>query len=286
MNAKIRALEILQNMGCDLRVLQMEGAKDPDEYVLKYGNARFNNLVEKALSIIEFKVKILKQKLDLNNINDKIKFLNQTAKILSETDNAIEREIYVERIAQEYGITKEAIYAEINKLSMKENNQISDKILNRNKATIINRQKESMKKISEAVLKKENTIISILLNGDINIFQIIRQNIKVEDFKDEINQHIAKKIYAEYEKENNNFNQIIDEMEIEEQSRITEIMAEDYEIDDIEKAIDDIIQSYEKEKINERKFEILELLESSEGEHKKELEKELSDIIVRLAKIK
>ena len=66
------------------------------------------------------------------------------------------------------------------------------------------------------------------------------------------------------------------------------IMAEDYGIDDIEKAIDDIIQSYEKDKLNERKIEILELLEnkSTEDSQKKELEKELSDIIIRLAKIR
>ena len=57
--AKVRAMEILQNMGCDIRVLQMEGAKDPDEFVIKYGNARFQNLVDKAISVIEFKVKIL-----------------------------------------------------------------------------------------------------------------------------------------------------------------------------------------------------------------------------------
>ena len=42
----------------------MEGAKDPDEYVIKYGNARFQNLVDKAISVIEFKVKILRQSLN------------------------------------------------------------------------------------------------------------------------------------------------------------------------------------------------------------------------------
>ena len=73
----------------------------------------------------------------------------------------------------------------------------------------------------------------------------------------------------------------------EEQSHITEIMADDYEIEDIEKAIDDIMQSYEKDKLNNRKFEILELLEQDiEQENKKRLEKELSEIIIRLAKIK
>ena len=64
-------------------------------------------------------------------------------------------------------------------------------------------------------------------------------------------------------------------------------MAEDYEITDVEKAIDDIIQAYEKEKLNSRKFEILDLLDNDiDAIKKKELEKELSDIIIRLAKIK
>lgn len=73
----------------------------------------------------------------------------------------------------------------------------------------------------------------------------------------------------------------------EEQNHITEIMADDYEIENLEKAIDDIMQSYEKDKLNDRKFEILELLEQNiETEQKKGLEKELSEIIIRLAKIK
>ena len=55
----------------------MEGAKDPDEYIIKYGNARFQALIDKALSVIEFKVKLLKQDLDLDSTNDKIKFLNE-----------------------------------------------------------------------------------------------------------------------------------------------------------------------------------------------------------------
>ena len=65
------------------------------------------------------------------------------------------------------------------------------------------------------------------------------------------------------------------------------IMAEDYEIENLEKAIDDIMQSYEKDKLDKRKFEILELLEKTNDiNEKKELESELSNIIIRLAKIK
>ena len=117
--ATLRGLEILQNMGCDVRVLQIYGAKDPDEFVIKYGPERFNKCVDAAISLVEFKVKILKQNLNIDNINDKIKFLNETAQILSKVDNNIEKEIYIDKISEEYNISKEAIYGEVNKLKYK-----------------------------------------------------------------------------------------------------------------------------------------------------------------------
>lgn len=282
--AKLRAIDILQNMGCDLRVIQLEGAKDPDEYILKYGNMRFQNVIDKAFSVVEFKVKILKKKLDLDNTNDKIKFLNEIAKLISKVDNTMEREVYIEKIAKEYDISKEAIYAEVNKLTYK--NDKSEKILEKAKP-IITHKKVETKEVSQAIKRRENTIISILLSGDLSIFEIIKQNIKPEDFQDEINHEIAKKLYEEFEKGNSNINGIIDTLEQEQQNQITMIMAEDYEIENLEKAIDDIIQAYKRDKLNNRKLEILELLEqTSNNEEKKELEKELSNIIITLARIK
>ena len=285
LTAKMRALDILQNMGCDIRILQMEGAKDPDEFIIKYGNARFQTLIEKALSVIEFKVKNLKKDLDLNNVNDKIKFLNEIAKLISKIDNTIEKEIYIEKIAKSYDISKEAIYAEVNKLSYSSSK--GEKILEKNKP-IVKHQKIQQEIVPEAINRRENTVLAILLMGDLNIFQVIKQHIKIEDFKVEINKKIIQKLYEEFEKGNSNINGILDDLEEEEQNHITMIMADDYEIKDTEKAIDDIIQSYEKEKINERKFQILEELEKENitPEEKKLLEKELNDIIIKLAKIK
>ena len=284
LKAKLRALDILQDMGCDIRVLQMDGAKDPDEYIIKYGNARFNNLIEKSLSVIEFKVKVLKQQLNLENTNDKIKFLNEIAKLISKVENTMEREVYIEKIAKEYEISKEAIYAEVNKLIYDLNK--NEKILEKTKPTV-KHSKEKIKEVSKATKRKENTVIALLLLGDLNIYNIIRENIKITDFKDEVNKKIVEKLYEEFEKGNSNINSIIDTLEEKEQNHITAIMADDYELDDIEKAIDDIMQSYEKEKLNDRKFEILELLDSEiDKEKKKQLEKELNDIIIKLSKIK
>ena len=285
--AKVRAMEILQNMGCDIRVLQMEGAKDPDEYVIKYGNARFQNLVDKAISVIEFKVKILRQSLNLESTNDKIKFLNEIAKLIAKIDNSMEREVYIEKIAKEYDVSKEAIYAEVNKLTYKESKD--EKVLSKTRPVVRHiEKKETDNDVSEATKRRENTVLAILLSGDKNIYEIIKQNITIQDFKYEIDKKIAEKLYEEFENGNSNINSMIDNLSEEEQNHITMIMAEDYGIDDVEKAIDDIIQSYEKDKLNERKLEILELLEenTTEETQKKELEKELSDIIIRLAKIR
>lgn len=278
-----RSMEILQNMGCDIRILQMEGAKDPDEYIIKFGNARFKNLMDKAISIIEFKIKILKQNLNLENINDKIKFLTEIAKLIAKIDSSIEREVYIEKISRAYNISKESIYAEVNKLTYSLGKD--EKILN-NTQKVVKHQKVE-KKIFEATKKRENTIISLLLTGDIGIYQIIKQTIKVEDYQYELNRKIANKLYEELEKGNSNINGFLDTMTEEEQNHVTMLMTEKFEIDDKEKAIDDILQAYQKEKLDERKNEILEHLNNIQNEKEKEdLEQELKDIIIKLVKIK
>lgn len=285
LKAKIRALSILENMGCDIRVLNIEGAKDPDEYILKYGTARFSNLLEKSLSVIEFNVKLLKKDLDLENTNDKIKFLNEIAKLISKVDNTIEREIYIEKIAKEYDISKESIYAEVNKLTYKR--ATNEKVLEKTKPIITHKQKEEVIEISPEIKRRENTIISILVNSERETFEILKQNITPDEFHDEINRKIVQKLYEGFEKGNSNINGIINQLDQDEQNQITMIMSDDYEIDNLEKAIDDIIKLYEKEKLNKRKFEILENLDKELSlDEKKELEKELSTIIIRLAKIK
>ena len=284
LNAKIRAIDILQNMGCDLRVLQMEGAKDPDEYIIKYGNARFQSLIDKAISVVEFKVKILRNKYDIQNVNDKIKFLNEIAKLISKIDNTMEREIYIEKIALEYDISKEAIYAEVNKLMYTGSN--TAKLLEKTKPVVVHRKTEN-NDVSERIRKRENMILSILLTGDLNLYEIIKQNVNYDEFKDELNKQIAKKLYEEFEKGNSNINGILDNLNEEEQSHITALMADDYEIEDMEKAIDDIMHGYQKDKLNERKMQILSLLEEDiDINQKKELEKELNELIIQIVKMK
>ena len=281
-----RSMEILKNMGCDMRVLHIEGAKDPDEYILKYGEGRFKLAVDNAISLVEFKVGNLRKKFNLDNTGDKIKFLTEISKLLSTVDSTIEREVYIENIAKGYNISKEAIYAEVNKLIY--SNTKSDQLLQEKESRkTISEKRLEENKIDEDTIKRENTIISLLIDSDKETFYKIREKIKPEDFKDETNRKIAQELYTELEKEDSNVNKLIDGFDEQIQNHITMVMATDYEIENTEKAVDDILIKYERAKLNNQKQEILKQLETVEdAEEKKNLGKELSNIIIALAKLK
>ena len=282
-----RSMEILQKMGCDMRVLQIDGAKDPDEFVLKFGEGRFKLAMDNAISLVEFKVKSLSKDINIENASDKIKFLNEIAKILAKVDNTMEREIYIEKIAKGYNISKEAIYAEVNKLiytSSKADNLLQGKVV---KTQIIKRNEKEENSIDEDLKNREDTIIALLLDANTKVFQKIKEKIEPEDFKDETNKKIIIKLYEELEKQDTNLNKLIDEFDEQTQNHITEVMATDYGIENTEKAVEDILSKYERERLESQKKYILKELETEQdGEAKKKLSKELSNIIIALAKIK
>ena len=287
--ATMRGLEILQNLGYDVRILQLDdpNVKDPDEYVLKNGSGRFNLCVDKAISLVEFKVKMLKKSMTTDTTSDKIKFLNEVAKILARVDNNIEKEVYIERISKEYNVSKEAIYAQTNKLQY--SNSIGEKILEKPNLVINTHRKNENSEISEAVIKRENMVIAILLTEGIKLYEKFKQVITADEFKYPVNKEILQKIYDEFEKGNDNINSILDSLQDEEiLKQITKIMADDYDIQDMNKAVLDVIKIYEKEKIISRRNKILSLLENTNitNDEKASLEKELSDIIIKLARFK
>ena len=282
--AVMRAMEVMQNMGCDIRVLQMTGAKDPDEYIIKYGSARFQKLMDEAISLIEFKVKVLRQSLNLEVAGDKVKFLNEIAKLISKIDNSIEKEIYIEKIAKGYNISKEAIFGQVNKIQYSGKNKTN--ILEKSKKVTYNKE-EINKQVNEETIKRENIIISILINNP-ELYDDIKQNMKIEDFKYDVNIKIIKVLYEELEKENSNVNSVLDKLQEDEvQSHLTAIMAEDYGITDTKKAIQDILKKYERENLEKRRDELIKATSIEQNKDiKKKLGEELNEIILRLVKIK
>ena len=254
----------------------MEGAKDPDEYVVKFGNAKFNLLVQNAISLVEFKAKMLKKDLDLSNVNDKIKFLKEIAKLISKIESKIEQELYLSKISTEYSISKEAIYAEINKLTTKNQTQ---KILEKPKPI---RKVNNETRTNLAEEKRENTVLFLLLTKGIEVYSKINGRITTEDFKSEINRLIAEKVFSEFEKEKElvNVAELFEDESI--ISKVSEILVDDYELKDEEKALEDIINLYEKERLTNRRNEIINIISEGNVENSKELENELQEIIKKL----
>ena len=281
--AILRGLEILEKQGCDARVLQMEGAKDPDEYVIKYGSGRFNILVDNAISRIEFRIKTIKNKYNLGNSNDKIKFLKEITHILSNVENKIEKEIYIDKISKMYNISKEAIYAEVNKVTYNSNkleNILVKPIYNDN---------SKKNEINSSVIKRENMILYLLINYFKESYEKIVTNISINDFKLEENKIIYKKILEISEEDSEKIVQSIANIEDENiQSHISKILVTDYEINSVQKCIEDIIIIYNKDRLSNRKLEIIEELKNKNLSKDKiaELENELSDIINEIAKRK
>lgn len=286
--ATLRGLEILKNMGCDIRILQIYGAKDPDEFVIKYGPERFLKCVESSISLVEFKVKILQEGLNLENTNDKIKFLNQIAKVLSEVDNNIEKEIYIEKIAQTYQISKEAIYAEVNKLTYAKNRDT--KALEKPVSSYVRKEQIEEKKVDEALLKREKMLIYILINYPEESYTKLKDIISVNEMKLTRNKEIVKTLYEQFEKGNINTNNILDYFEENEIiDYLSGIMADDFGISDINKGIEDLVSIYTREKLVYERNSIIKQLENTQNLTNEEiasLEKRLNEVILSLAKIK
>lgn len=286
--ATLRGLEILQNLGCDIRILQIEGAKDPDEFVVKYGPERFQMYVDKAISLVEFKVKMLKKSLDLDNVNDKIKFLNEVAKIVARVENSMEREVYVDKISLEYKVSKDAIYAEINKLlyaNSRTEQKLEKKVVPVKNISI----QQDEQPVDVKTKRLESLVIYLLINYPDKSFERLKKLIDNNVIKIERNKAIINKLYEEHEKGNINIENILDLFEDEiTVNYLSGIMSSDFEITDVDKCIEDVLVTYRKELLLRRRNEILGKIDNSNltKEEVANLEAQLNEVIIQLAKIK
>ena len=274
--AIIRGMEILKSMDIDIRILQISGAKDPDEYVLKFGPEKMVKAMDEAISAIEFKIKVLRANLDLNNVNDKVKFLTEIAKILSNVDNNIEREVYIDRISKVYEISKNAIVSEV------------DKLLYRSLAGVTKFEKLNIvlkdtqdSKIDVATRKREGMVVYLLVDYTKAAFDKIKNVVDLDLIKSEKNERIDLDNLPE-----NIISLFEDEDDI---NYVSGILSYDFEISDVNKAIEDIEKAYYKEKLISLRNELILKLENNndaEEADKKEIENELTNVILELTKMK
>ena len=114
-NATQRAIPMLEKTGLRVKVLQVQGAKDPDEFLKKYGADRFKLLLEGSVNQAEYRLRSLQQQFDLSIDEQKVEFAKKAAELISSYTTAVERELYGGKAAQMAGLTPEVMKMEINK---------------------------------------------------------------------------------------------------------------------------------------------------------------------------
>lgn len=108
-----RAIKILEQLELNVRILQMEGAKDPDEFIKLKGRDAFQNLLDRSEGQIDYRMKKIMEQYDLNEPEQKVAFLNEATNMLAELPNKMAGEVYAGKLAEEAGISKEVLMTEV-----------------------------------------------------------------------------------------------------------------------------------------------------------------------------
>ncbi len=110
-----RAIPILEKAGIGVKVLQIPGEMDPDDYLQKFGADKFRLLLEGSSNRVEYQMSAIRGKYDLKVDEQRIAFLQETAELLSTLGSAVQREVYGNRLAEAAGVTYETVKLEIGK---------------------------------------------------------------------------------------------------------------------------------------------------------------------------
>lgn len=143
--ASLRTIPILDSVGLETKVLQIQNAKDPDEYIKKFGGNKFRKLIGNSVDSVRFQIDVAKRKYNLDDAADKVKFTKEAAQIISNLNDTIKKEIYISEISNTMQISSESIKFELDKhnLSIGSNNFDNpvikpESVINKAKSDVIN----------------------------------------------------------------------------------------------------------------------------------------------------
>ena len=112
-NATKRAIPILEKAGIQVKVLQLRDAKDPDEFLKKFGADRFKLLLEESSNRVEYQLNAIFKKYDLQDDDQKVKYLQESAELICTLGSSVQREVYSGRVAETAKISMEAMKMEV-----------------------------------------------------------------------------------------------------------------------------------------------------------------------------
>ena len=117
--AAMRAVKMLTDVGLDVSILKVPGAKDPDEYIKKFGADKFRQVINASKSKFDYNLENILSKYDLNLPQDKVKALHECEKLISETYSSAERDIYIQNISKIFGVDAKSIKSDVDRIIAK-----------------------------------------------------------------------------------------------------------------------------------------------------------------------
>lgn len=189
-----RAIPILKEAGITAKVINMQPYKDPDEFIKALGAEAYEERIKNAESSFMFEIRVMEEDYDLKDPEGKAAFYNEIAKQLLQFSEELEREVYIEAVAEKYGMGFENLRKLVNKLGTQP--ELARQVRQQQKGTM---PKEKRKK--EDGMKQSQKLLLTWLIEEPGLYQRIREYIHPEDFTEEIYRKVAEILFRQYEEE-------------------------------------------------------------------------------------
>lgn len=196
--AALRAVDVIRKAGGRSSVMRIAGAKDPDEYISKYGVTGFRTAIDKAVPATAFKLSLIKQSYDITDTDGKIRFIDEVAQCLADIDDTVEVEAYINKVAEETGISSRTIFGKLTE-HKSHGYRIppsrSKEEYKRREITTINRQSDAEVRVTKSEIVAEKKLLSLMARGK-RLCLKASELISPEEFSNTIYQKIAGKLYT------------------------------------------------------------------------------------------
>ena len=208
--AALRAIPILKEVGLSAKVINMKPYKDPDEFIKALGAEAYQERIDQAENSFMFEIRILQQDYDMKDPEGKTAFQHETAKKLAQFPEEMERNNYIEAVAEHYRMGYENLRKLVNQYGAQGG-------LAREPVKLKSATREVKKK--EDGMKQSQKLLLTWLIEDTGLFDIVKQYITPEDFTEEIYKKAAEILYAQFAEGALNPGKIVSMFQNEEEQR-------------------------------------------------------------------
>lgn len=251
--AALKAIPILVSSGLNVKVLQVKGGKDPDQFIKEQGSDEFSKLLGEAVHYISFQIKCLKKEHDLEKPDEKVEFIKKSAEILSTLGTEIERSVYQKEIHRLTDVEESAISEEVKNILSKKELEAENKVLYKNH-TQTKIGKSHTTNSNSGIIDTQKHLLSFCLQKK-EYFSIIKKFLSKEYFVTTIYKETYEFLDNQYKtQEKVHSNELIGHFTgRDDQKYIIKILAEKLEIEDTEilqKSLTELIKSLKLAKID------------------------------------